>query len=239
MENSAYIALSRQRSLRNEMNIVANNIANANTPAFKREGMVFKEYITKPQHDRQQFSFVQDVGLARDLTDGPMTTTNNPFDFALSGDGYFVIDTPMGERYTRNGRFQLDATGNLVNKDGYTIQGDGGPLNIPNDGGEILVASDGTISNDNGEVGKLRVVSFENQYEMKKSAGGLYATGQDPIASEGYNITQGMLEESNVQPILEITRMMRVHREYASMQKFTQAEDDRVKKAIERLGQFS
>jgi len=235
MENSAYIALSRQKSLRNEMNIVANNIANANTPAFKREGMVF----TKPQHDRQQFSFVQDVGLARDLSDGPMKTTNNTFDFALSGDGYFVIDTPLGERFTRNGRFQLDATGNLINKDGNSVQGEGGPITIPTEGGEIQVASDGTISNDEGEIGKLRIVTFEDQFAMKKAAGGLYATSQEALPPEKVSVTQGMLEESNVQPILELSRMMRVHREYASMQKFTQAETDRVRKAIERLGRFS
>ncbi len=239
MENSAFIALSRQSSLRNELNIVANNIANANTPAYKREGMLFQEFLIKPKHDNQQFSFVQDVGLARDLSDGSLKTTNNPFDLGLSGDAYFTVDTPMGERYTRNGRFQMDAEGNLVTNQGYKVLSGGGAINIPQDQGQVNISKDGTISTSAGEVGKIDVVKFENPREMKKAAGGLYLTTQLPEATTNFTVHQGMLEESNVQPILELTRMMTVNREYSSVQKFTSAEDERVKKAIQRLGSFS
>ena len=239
MENSAYIALSRQSSLRSELNIVANNIANANTTGFKREGMVFQEYLNKPAHDKQQFSFVQGAGLARDLSDGALHTTGNSFDLGLSGEGYFVVETPQGQRFTRNGRFQMNAEGNLTTAQGYQVLSGGAPINIPQDQGRLNVSKDGTISTDEGEIGKVDVVKFDDPRELKKAAGGLYLTTQPPQAAENYTIQQGMLEDSNVEPILEMTRMMTLNREYSSIQKFTQAEDQRIKKAIQRLGQFS
>ena len=139
MENTSYIAMSRQAALRRSMDIVANNIANANTPAFKAERMMFQEYLAKPTKD-DKLSFVEDVGTARDLSSGPLTTTGNDFDVALSDEGYFVVDSPLGERYTRHGRFQLDANGQLVTGTGYPVQGQAGPINIPEDGGRISIA---------------------------------------------------------------------------------------------------
>lgn len=238
MENSSYIALSRQMSLRNEMDIVANNIANANTPAYKGEKMVFREYLDKPVRG-ETLSFVQDIGLARDLTEGPLQATGNPLDVAISDKGYFVIDSPMGERYTRHGRFQLDANGQLVNSAGYPVRGLAGPVLIPQDQGAITIAQDGTISTEQGIVGNLQVVDFENEQLLRKGENGLYSSDEPPVNIAQPRIEQGMLENSNVQPILELTRMIQVHRDYQSIQNFVKAEDDRLKTAIERLGRAS
>ena len=238
MENTSYIALSRQMSLRTEMNIVANNIANANTPAYKAEKVVFQEFLDRTK-DRENLSFVQDIGLARDIREGPMSATNNPLDVAISGEGYFVIETPLGDRYTRHGRFQMDATGQLVNSEGDALKSNGAPLVIPNGTREITIAADGSVSADEFAVGKISVVKFEDEFALKKGANGLYTTDQDPEEITQPQLVQGMLEDSNVEPILELTRMITVQREYQSVQKFIKAENDRMKKAIERLSRQS
>ena len=238
MENTSYIALSRQMSLRTEMNIVANNIANANTPAYKAEKVVFQEFLDRTK-DREKLSFVQDIGLARDVREGPMSATGNSLDVAISGDGYFVIETPLGDRYTRHGRFQMDATGQLVNSEGDPLKSNGAPLVIPNGTREITIASDGTVSADEFAVGKISIVKFEDEFALKKGANGLYTTEQEPEEITKPQLVQGMLEDSNVEPILELTRMIMVQREYQSVQKFIKAENDRMKKAIERLSRQS
>lgn len=236
METTSYIALSRQMVLRREMDIVANNIANANTPAYKGERMVFREYLAQANRG-EKLSFVQDIGLARDFREGPMTKTDNPFDLAINGEGYFIIDTPLGERYTRHGRFQIDANGQLVTGQGYPVRGEAGPINVPFDQGEINIASDGTLSTADGTFANLAIVTFEDQQALKRAANNLYiADEEEPAPVEQPHVVQGMLEDSNVEPVLELTRMMTVMREYQSVGKFIQQEHDRQKKAIERLG---
>lgn len=237
MENTSYIAMSRQASLRRSMDIVANNIANANTPAYKAERMVFQEYLAKPARG-EQLSFVQDVGTARDLSSGPLSTTGNDFDVALSDEGYFVVDTPLGDRYTRHGRFQLDAAGQLVTGTGYPVQGQAGPINIPTNSGRISIAGDGTVSNDTGVLGKIRVVTFDDEQKLRKAANGLFSAAPDmtPDAVQQPKMVQGMIEESNVQAVLELTRMMDINRTHESVTKFIQREDDRMKDMIDKLG---
>ncbi|WP_259783158.1 flagellar basal-body rod protein FlgF [Aestuariispira ectoiniformans] len=238
MENSSYIALSRQMTLANEMSIVANNIANANTPAYKGEKMVFQEFIDKPTRG-EKLSFVQDVGLARDLSEGPMKVTNNPLDVAIKDKGYFVVDTPMGQRFTRHGRFQIDANSQLVTSAGYTVRGLAGPIIIPQDQGQVTIAEDGTVSTQEGIVGTLQLVDFADEQQLRKGADGLYSSDTPPQNVATPSVAQGMLEESNVKPIIELTRMIQVHRDYQSVQNFIKAEDDRLKNAINRLGRAS
>lgn len=237
MENTTYIALSRQLALRREMNIVAHNIANAETPAYKAERMIFREYVAKPEF-REKLSFVQDIGLARDLSEGPLVATDNPLDLAISGDGYFVVDTPLGERYTRHGRFQLDVEGRLVTGEGHLVQSEGGPIQFDIESGEISVASDGTVSTDDGVIATLRIVSFDDQQALKRGASGLYrAEDQEPVDVEDPVVAQGMIEESNVEPILELTRMIGIQRSHQNIAKFAQQEDERQKQMIRGLGE--
>ncbi len=237
MENTTYIGLSRQLGLRRAMDAVAHNIANANTPGFKAERLVFREYLANPE-SRDELSFVQDVGMARDLTNGPLTTTGNDFDVAITEQaGYFVIDTPLGERYSRHGRFQLDAGGQLVTGNGYPVQGQNGPITINSDDGRISIASDGTISNDQGVIGKLRVVDFEDPQLLRKAANGLFSAPPEaePEDIGTPSLAQGMIEESNVQPVLELTRMMQINRTHESVTRFLKQEDDRIKDMIDKL----
>ena len=125
MENSVFIALSRQGTLKREMDVIANNLANMNTTGFKAEKMMFVEHLVKSRGgDRLlpvKLSFARDVAQITDLTEGQIKTTGNPLDVAIKNEGYFVVETPNGERYTRNGRFEIDNQGQLVNQEGFPI----------------------------------------------------------------------------------------------------------------------
>lgn len=236
MENATYIALSRQMGLRRELDVVANNIANMNTTAYKAERMVFREYLDKPKHG-EQLSYVQDMGMARDLTEGPLQSTGNPYDMAISGDGYFNVSTPLGNRYTRHGRFQLDSQNRLVTSQGDPVlTNNGAEIRIPLDSLNFSVSRDGTVSDEKGNTfGRIGVVNFQDPQKMRKAANGYFITDQKPQAVQAPDVVQGMLEGSNVKAILELTRMMQIQRDYDSANNFIKQQDESQKSMLERL----
>jgi len=237
MESTAVIALSKQSVIRRKMSVIANNIANMNTSGFKGEKLMFVEHLVRSKGGAkiggEELSYVRDVATYRDLAEGPMAKTGNPLDLAISGEGFFVIGTGDGERYTRGGNLQLNADGQLVTRQGDPILSDGGdPFFFSPQDKQIDIARDGTISTENGTIGKLAVVTFDNLQDMRIVAGGLYNTGQAPKALDELKVMQGMLEQSNVNPIIEMTRMIEVSRSYQSAKSFIEKEDERQKKAI-------
>ncbi|MGF1631439.1 MAG: flagellar basal-body rod protein FlgF [Kiloniellaceae bacterium] len=236
MENASYIALSRQMTLRREMDVIANNMANLNTPAFKNQSMLFVEYL-ETTDSGEKMSFVQDIALVRNLTEGQMTSTENPLDLAISGDGYFEVETPVGSRYTRNGVFQLNADGELVTSSGLRVLGEGGgPIALPPNSIDVTVTGNGTISTNQGPAGRLRLVRFENEQAMVKLADGLYdADGQEALPVDGAEVVQGMIEGSNVQGIIELTKMIETVRHYSSTGKLVNDEHERLRRAIQSL----
>lgn len=240
MENTGYIALSAQSALRRQMDVIANNIANMNTSAYKAEEMLFVEHLQKSRGQERigpaKLAFVRDIALVRDLADGPVKNTGNPLDFALRGDGYFVVQTEDGDRYTRNGRFHLDEGGALVTENGRQVMSTAGtPIFFAPEDKEIHVARDGTISSDAGEIGQLRVVRFEDERDLLKVSGNLLSTDQAPQDVERPEILQHALEGSNVQPIVEVTRMIDTHRTYDNVRQFIEREDQRIRKMMEEM----
>lgn len=237
MEATTYIALSRQLGLRRELEITAHNIANMATPAFKAERMMFREYLTKQEGTKEEeLSFTQDVGSARVLQDGSMTATGNPFDLAISGDGFFSVETDDGVRYTRHGRFQLDNARQLVTGEGYPLLAfNGARLVIPADAGKIDIAEDGTISSPQGALGRVSIVTFDDLQDMQRLPNSLYETDQRERLVAQPSLQQGMLEQSNVQPVLELTRLIEIQRDHQSVQNLINQENDRQRKAIERI----
>jgi flagellar basal-body rod protein FlgF len=214
------------------MDVVANNVANMNTPGYKAERMQFAEYLVRPQKN-VPLSFVEDKGMIRDLTEGPLSKTGNSFDLAVSGDGYFIVGTDTGDRYTRSGRFQLDADGQRTNHLGQPVLSTGGqPIVIPPGTRDVSITPDGTVSADTEVVGTVGVVRFENPREMKREANNLYASEETPQPDEKSRVLQGMLEESNVNAVQEMTTMIGVHRAYAANQSMLQEEHDRMRRAI-------
>ncbi|PKU26012.1 flagellar basal-body rod protein FlgF [Telmatospirillum siberiense] len=242
MENTSYVALSRQAALWRQMEVVANNLANANTPSYKTQQVMFSDYVVKSKTDTtpfgQKVSFVRDQGMLRDTREGPVTQTGAPLDVSIHGDGYFTIDTPAGQRYTREGHFRLDENGMVVTASGYPVlqQSDTPIVLAPNEA-EISIAGDGTLSSENGVIGKMKVVTFDNDQQLRAAGDGTYQTTQTPNLADSPNVSQGMLEESNVQPVAEMTNMMTIMRNYESIQNLIDNENSRQLKAMSVLSQ--
>lgn len=246
MENSLLVSLSQQLAAYRAMDVIANNIANVSTPGFKRESAKFEEYVAmmrpaEGQKGMQSVSFVKDAGLIRDFSQGNVEQTGAPLDLAISGKGYFAVQTPAGLRYTRDGHFSLDGNGNLVTTQGYQVQGDGGAITITPNDGEINIAPDGTVSSVvNGvgnQLGKLKVVDFPDNSVLTKQGSNLYSTGQTPTTPAVVNLRQGALEASNVQPVIEISKMIEVMRAYEATATLSKSQEDMMRQAVERLGQ--
>lgn len=238
MLNSLYIGLSQQVALRNQMDGIANNVANMNTTGFKREEVLFREFLI-PAEDGTKYSYVMDFGISRDMADGAMTATGNSFDFAIKGEGFFAVETTNGNRYTRNGHFSLNDEGTLVTAAGDPLLDESGrQLTFVPEDGRITIAPDGRVSAEFANLGALRLslVTFDNLKALKKIGNGLYQTAQPPIEAEGTSIHQGMLENSNVHSVVEMTRMIEVTRKYQLVQRLIDAGYDLERTAIQRLG---
>lgn len=226
-------------TLRREMDVIANNLANMNTIGYKEETPVFEEFImptAKQDSADSTLSFVNDIGMYRNMADGGLTTTDNALDFALSGAGYFQVENEDGTFYTRNGHFQLNAQGQLSTPNGDLVLSDGGaPISFTADDGAIVVASDGTISTDNGQRGKLAIVTFENPREMRKIGSNLLQTGEEGQPAKATAVVQGALEASNVNAIEQMTSMIEVLRSYTSANKMIETAEDMKRKAISTI----
>lgn len=239
IENTAYIVLSRQTAMRRQMDVIANNIANMNTTAFKTEQVLFEEFLVEGEAGNK-ISFVTDIGTARNLTEGQFMRTENPFDLAIRGRGYLVIETDEGERYTRNGGLRVDAEGFLTTAFGNNVLDDTGrAIQVDPNDPELSIASDGALTGGQGPIGRLAVVTFENEQSLEPVGAGLYKTNDDPEPAEDAIVEQGALENSNVEPILEMTRMIELSRNYQSTNTMINREDDVRRRAIERLGTVS
>jgi len=245
MDNSLLVSLSHQLAAYRSMDVIANNIANASTPGFKRETAKFEEYVTyvrpsETQTGPQALSFVKDAGIVRDIGQGELSSTGATLDFAINGKGFFAVQTPQGMRYTRDGHFTLNQDGQLVTSDGNAVQGDGGNITITPDDGTVSVGPDGTISSilngASNQIGKLRVVTFPNERAMTKEGANLYSTTQAAATSTESTVVQRMLEGSNVKPVIEISHMVEVMRAYEMTATMTNSQEQLMRQAIDKLG---
>jgi flagellar basal-body rod protein FlgF len=239
MENTIYVALSRQMALRSHMDIIANNVANMNTSGYRSQNMVFTEFVEKAEREdatKDDLSFVLDYGHYQNTAPGPLKQTGHDLNAAIQGPGYFGVQTPDGVMYTRNGDFQINANGELSTGSGYLIADDGGgTLTIPRDASNIYISEDGAISTDEGEIGRLMVAEFENEQLLEAMGNGLYKSEAPAIEASNSTVKQGMLEGSNVNPVLEMTRMIDVLRSYQSTQNMLNGEHDRQRTMIRQL----
>ena len=239
MENALLVGLSAQMALRRNMEIIANNLANTSTAGFKRESPVFEELlvpITSDNAATSEISFVRDWGVLRDFNPGPLEQTGAPLDVAVEGNGFLVVRTQAGERYTRDGHLKLDATGRIVTSDGDTVMSDGGEITIPQGETSIKIAQDGTVSTGQGIAGKLRVVSFPPA-AMQKEGKNLYSADASPTPATNARVLQGMVERSNVEAVTEMTKMIEVMRAYQHSSETLNATDDLIRRAVQRLGE--
>lgn len=237
MENAGYTTLMRQSGLLREMRVVANNIANTATSGFRQEGMVFSEYV-KSVDGAASLSMGHANARHTSFAQGTLTQTGGMFDFAIEGEGFFLVQTPQGERLTRAGSFAPNAEGDLVTPDGYRVLDPGGaPVFIPPGSANIAVASDGTVSSDGDPIGQMGVVQPLDPTGLTREDGVMFRADGGYQPAENGQIVQRFVEDSNVNPILQLTRMIEVQRAYELGASFLEAEDERVRQAMRALSQ--
>jgi flagellar basal-body rod protein FlgF len=236
MENTTYVGLSQQLALQRRMDMVANNIANVDTTGFKSGHILFAEHIVRKNNDAP-LSMVSDYGNYRDFTGGALQSTENPLDVALEGNGFLAVQDAEGNvQYTRNGSMQKNNLGQLVNSAGLAIVSAGGqPIVIPPDAREVNISEKGVVSTDQGSIGQLKIVRFENPLLIKPVGNNLYETDQDPIIDGKTIVKQGMLEGSNVNAVMEMTEMIEVMRRYESVARLLQKDSEIQSSMIQRL----
>jgi flagellar basal-body rod protein FlgF len=249
MENTLLVGLSRQMTLERQMDIVANNVANVNTNGFKADRALFEEFLKSPAHEDnfvgsdRRVSYVTDGGSFHDFTQGPTEETKNPLDVAIDGAGFLVVQTPNGERYTRDGSLQINNAGQLVTQAGYPVLGNAGPIVFQQTDKQISIAADGnvTVLEGTGRIdsvrGKLRLVRFDNAQNLSKDGANLYAPGDGvvPQADTASRVRQGFIEKSNVNSVVEMSHLLEVTRSYQQIANLLQQQSDLHKSAIEKL----
>ncbi len=237
MDNAIYAALNRQSGLMREMRTVANNIANANTNGFRREGVVFSEYLVSLDRSGDTLSMANARGRLIDLKHAGLTQTGGTFDLAIEGDGFFMLETPEGNRLTRAGAFVPSAEGELLTPDGARLLDEGqAPIIIPGGAQAIAIGPDGTLTADGIPVARVGLFAApDDKSEMLRQGGTRFSFATDPEPVEDVRIHQGFLEDSNVDPVFEISRMIEVQRAYELGQKFLDREDERIRNAISTM----
>lgn len=240
MENSLYIGLSRQMALQTAMTLASNNIANINTPGYRAQNPLFEEYITKPKGQTDPLSFTYDYAQYDSTKPGTQTLTGNNLDVALDGPGFIGVNTTDGVRYTRAGSFTINNLGQLSTMSGHLVAATGGgAILIPAGARELDITDAGQIIADGNAVGQIMVHEFENLQNLSPEGSGLYKAAEAGLPAQETRVKQGMIEGSNVNGVVEMTRMIEILRSYQSTQRMIQTEHERQKDAVSRLGRTS
>jgi flagellar basal-body rod protein FlgF len=242
MDNALFVGLSRQMILRREMEIIANNIANMDTAGFKVESMMQKTDPSEPAvtlGGPRPVKFVAPDGVARDFGQGALLKTGGELDMSIEGKGFFQVQTPQGARFTRDGRFTTDPTGRLVTQAGAPVlDASGGEITVDMEKGQVSIGADGTMSQGDEQVGKVGMFAFANPGALEKAGDNLFRNASNLSAEPSLDakLRQGFLENSNVKPVLEITRMVEVSRAYEQTAKMMDSEAELARRTVERLG---
>ena len=254
MNKGIYVATSGSLAQERAMDLIANNLANMNTHGYKADRLLFSTYLQKadassatpptPDQIKTGISNNKTGDIAymvgsqsyTDYEQGSLQKTGNDFDIALDGNGFMAVQTPMGERFTRGGAFKIDAQGDLVTADGYRVSNqNGGAIHVGNE--KFAVQEDGRVSTSDGEAGHLKVVDFADRTQLKKAGQGLFvATAGMAAEPPTANVKQGYLESSNINPVVEMTRMITALRTYEAFQKTIHSNDDMTTRLIADVG---
>lgn len=243
MDNATYVATSRLVAQQRGMDVMANNIANAGTPGFKAERMLFSDWLARQRNAHtpqggQAIAFTQDRATYREMEAGSITRTANPFDIAIAiaSDGFFTVATAQGPRLTRAGRFGLMPDGTVSDATGDALlDTNGKPVQIAQGDTRITIAGDGTISSENGQIGKIGIVRPDDPKQLHPEGDRLLRADAATTPVAVPKLGQGAVEESNVQPVAEMTRMMTGLREFQFVTQFVQGEADRQQSAIDKI----
>jgi flagellar basal-body rod protein FlgF len=246
MDNTLYVGLSRQMTLQRALDVTANNIANVDTAGFKVESLMLRDDPETPVSApaTQPINYVVDNGIARNFGQGALEHSGNPYDVAIEGSGFFTVQTANGPRYTRDGRFTVDATGKLTDKTGNAVlDASGSQVSLDPQNGPPSIGADGTISQisptgQTVQVGRLGVVRFTDLSALTKEGDNLYqaAGGQTPQPATDAQVHQGTVEKSNVQSVSEVVQLIAITRAYDRINQMISSTQDLSESAIQRLG---
>ncbi len=249
MDNAGYVALSRQITLQRELDISANNLANMNTTGYKFEELLINAQPGAPAFDdpiRTPANFAYDNGVGRNFKQGTLEQTGGAFDLAIDGEAaFFVVQTAKGTAYTRDGAFTLGPDGSLQTQNGEQVQGDGGPIVLDPKNGAPTISADGIVSQSvqgqSVRVGKIQLMRIDNLSSLQKDGDSNYTlkAGGTAVPATDAKIHQGMIESSNVNPMVEVTRLVQINREYAQVANLIDQNNQLTRTAVERLGRVA
>ena len=225
MHKGIYMAASGAIAQAQRLDAVSSNLANVSTTAFKAERTTFEQMFN------EEVQAVPQTKVERDMQQGALQKTGSPLDLAIRGDGFFVVETPAGERYTRDGAFRMDPYGTLTNAQGHAVLATSGPVTVP-EGKTVEVSADGALMIDGKSYGTMRVVQVERPSELMREDGGLYAAAGNNAVSDGsVEIVSGHLEKSNVNPLKSMTELVTVSRAYEAFHRAIETLRDTERKA--------
>ena len=249
MDNTKYVALSRQMALWKQMDIVSNNMANMNTSGYKQDEAVFSSYLRRSDEGikvgglaAKPLYFTQDYGTYSDFNEGMLAETGNKFDVAIKGDAFFAVQTEAGEKYTRKGNFTLDSDGMLVTSDGAPVLSENNePFFIAPGEKELNIMENGEVYTENGLIGKMKIVSFADNQKLLKIGNTMFENVADnamTVGEDNIRVLQGKLEKSNVNSVEEMTKLVSLQRSYEFVQQMIDEEHDRLSNTINTFAQM-
>jgi len=234
MDISAYTTLTRQSGLMREMHIIANNIANAATTGYRQQQVLFSEYLSDVGSENLSMAHANIANT--DFSPGVFSQTGNPFDLAIEGAGFFMLETDQGPVYTRNGNFTISADNMLVAHDGAPVLDvAGAPVFIPVSGSEMAIGQDGTLSFDGQILGQIAVVEPQQGTDIVRQDGVRFLFDGDAQPAQNARLLQGSLEKSNADPVGQMARMIDVQRAYEMAQSFIENEDKRIRSVTNNI----
>jgi flagellar basal-body rod protein FlgF len=238
MRDSLYVALSSQIALERRLDTIADNVANASTIGFRATGVKFEDVVsgTGPK----SVSFASSGKTYLSGAHGALTETGNPFDFAIQGDAWFAIETPAGTVMTRDGRFSMNENGELMSIEGYPVlDGGGAPIQLDPRNGPPKAGADGSLRQNDQLVGAIGLYNFDpgENFVRYGNSGIVPARTPEPVTDRSdVGVAQGFLEESNVNPVLEMTRLIQVQRSFENTAALMRQTDSSTDDAIKTLG---
>ncbi|MEM1066171.1 MAG: flagellar hook-basal body complex protein [Pseudomonadota bacterium] len=239
MDTTGYTTLARQSGLLNNMQAVANNMANLSTTGYRRERVIFTEFVASTGTATPSLSMAAARARDTDMTQAPLRQTGGTLDLAIEGPGFFLVDTPSGVALTRAGTFTLLPDGRLATPQGFPLLDAGGAaIQVPGPGAATAVAQDGTVSSDGQPLAQIGLWDNPGPTPPARRDGVMFRPDGAPIPAEpGARILQGFVEEANVNPITEMARMIEVQRAYELGQGLLDREDERIRAVIRTLAQ--
>lgn len=241
MENAITAGLAKQIVLARALETTANNVANQTTSGFKSDHIAFREYLTTIDAETTGdplVSLVVDPDTYTDFSAGGLEQSYRDLDFAIDGDGLFAVETAAGVRYTRDGRFSVNAFGELVTRDGAQVLDSGGsPILIDPEAGPVLATPDGELQQNATSIAALGVFRFDDLRQLRKAGDNLFTASNEPTTALSPRVRQGFIETSNVNPVAAMTDMIEIMRAYEQAARLTETASELERQAIETLGQ--